>query len=139
MALWDLRRLDEALAAADQALAVQPGHAEALYTRANILRDLGRMTEALAGYEQVLATQPAHPHALNGAAQAALALCDWAKTDALTPRLKQNAAAGPALIQPFVLLGYDDDPALQRRCAENYVRRTVPPRQPLWPWRALSP
>ena len=39
--------------------------------------------------------------------------------------------AGPALIQPYVLLGYDDDPALQRRCAENYVRRTVPPRAAL--------
>ncbi|HEY8253413.1 MAG TPA: tetratricopeptide repeat protein [Rhizomicrobium sp.] len=128
MALWDLRRLQEALAAADRALTVQPAHAEALYTRANILRDLGRMAEALAGYEQALAIQPAHLHALNGAAQAALALCDWAKVETLTPRLKQNAAAGPALIQPYVLLGYDDDPLLQRRCAENYVRRTVPPR-----------
>jgi predicted O-linked N-acetylglucosamine transferase (SPINDLY family) len=126
MVLWDLRRLDEALAAADRALASQPGHAEALYTRANILRDQGRMAEALAGYEQVLAAQPGHPHALNGAAQAALALCDWRKTEALAPRVKENAAQGPALIQPFVLLGYDDDPALQRRCAETYVRRTVP-------------
>jgi len=131
MALWDLRRLQEALAAADQALAVQPAHAEALYTRANILRDLGRMAEALADYEQVLAIQPAHLHALNGAAQAALALCDWQKSEALAPRLKQNAAGGPALIQPFVLLGYDDDPALQRACAEHYVRRTVPPRAAL--------
>ena len=131
MALWDLRRLPEALTAADKTLAVQPGHAEALYTRANILRDMGRMAEALADYEQVLAIQPAHLHALNGAAQAALTLCDWPKVEALTPRLKDNAANGPALIQPFVLLGYDDDPALQRRCAENYVRRTAPPRAPL--------
>ena len=131
MALWDLRRLPEALTAADQALKVQPAHAEALYTRANILRDLGRMAEALADYEQALAIQPAHLHALNGGAQAALALCDWAKVGTLTPRLKQNAAAGPALIQPYVLLGYDDDPLLQRRCAENYVRRTVPPRAAL--------
>jgi len=131
MALWDLRRLPEARAAADQALNVQPTHAEALYTRANILRDLGRMAEALADYEQALAIQPAHLHALNGAAQTALALCDWAKAEALAPRLKQNAAAGPALIQPYVLLGYDDDPLLQRRCAENYVRRTVPPRAAL--------
>ena len=131
LVLNDLRRLDEALAAAGKALAIQPAHAEALYTKANILRDLGRMSEALASYERVLAAQPAHPHALNGMAQAALALCDWAKVEALTPRLKENAAHGPALIQPFVLLGYDDDPALQRACAENYVRRTVPPRPAL--------
>jgi len=128
MALWDLRRLQQALVAANQALTAQPAHAEALYTRANILRDLGRMAEALADYEQVLAIQPAHLHALNGAAQAALALCDWPKVEALTPRVKNNASSGPALIQPYVLLGYDDDPALQRACAENYVRRTVPAR-----------
>jgi protein O-GlcNAc transferase len=131
IALWELRRLDEALAAADKALATQPGHAEALYARANVLRDLGRMAEALAGYEQVMQVQPAHLHALNGAAQAALALCDWKKTEALAPRLKDSAANGPALVQPFVLLGYDDDPALQRRCAETYIRRTVPPRPAL--------
>jgi len=131
MALWDLRRLQEALVAANQALTAQPAHAEALYTRANILRDLGRMAEALADYEQVLAIQPAHLHALNGAAQAALALCDWPKVEALTPRVKNNASSGPALIQPYVLLGYDDDPALQRACAENYVRRTVPARAAL--------
>lgn len=131
MILQDLRRLDEALAAADQALAVQPGHAKALYTKANILRDLGRMAEALAVYEQVLAAEPAHPHALNGAALAALALCDWRKVESLAPRLKENAKSGPALIQPFVLLGYDDDPGLQRACAETYVRRTVPACAPL--------
>ncbi len=125
MMLWDLRRLDEAVGGhRPRRLPRQPGHAEALYTRANILRDLGRMAEALAGYEQA----GAHPNALNGAAQAALALCDWQKVETLAPRLKANAAQGPALIQPFVLLGYDDDPALQRACAENYVRRTVPAR-----------
>ena len=37
----------------------------------------------------------------------------------------------PALIQPFVLMGYSDDAALLRRCAENYVHRVAPPQPPL--------
>jgi protein O-GlcNAc transferase len=132
IALFDLRRLDKALAAADRALEVQPGFAEALYMRGNILRDLGRIADALASYEQALAANPAHLHALNGMAQTAAILCDWPRTAALTPRLEGAVTTGRALIQPFVLLGYSDDAALLRRCAENYVRHFAPPQPPLW-------
>jgi protein O-GlcNAc transferase len=129
--LWDLGRLEEALVASDRALAIAPRSAEALYIKANILRDLKRLDAALVHYEMTLAANPAHQHALTGAAQMALGLCDWQRADALGPRVKDNAANGPAIIQPLVLLGYSDDAALQRRCAENYVRRTVPVRPAL--------
>lgn len=126
--LWDLGRLEEALVACGRALEHGPLAAEALYVKANILRDLKRLDEALTHYEQALAVNPAHLHALNGMAQVALGLCDWQRVAALGPQLMDNAANGPSVIQPFVLLGYSDDAALQRRCAENYVRRTVPAR-----------
>jgi protein O-GlcNAc transferase len=129
--LWDLGRLEEALAASDRALTLAPSSAEALYIKANILRDLKRLDAALTHYEMTLAANPAHQHALTGAAQMALGLCDWQRVDALGPRVKDNAANGPAIIQPLVLLGYSDDAALQRHCAENYVRRTVPMRPAL--------
>jgi predicted O-linked N-acetylglucosamine transferase (SPINDLY family) len=123
--LWDQGRLEEALTACGHALERGPRSAEAFYVKANILRDLKRLDEALAHYEQALAANPAHTHALNGIAQMALGLCDWQRVAALVPRLMDNAANGPSIVQPFVLLGYSDDAALQRRCAENYVRRTV--------------
>ena len=99
--LWDLGRLEEALVASDRALAIAPSSAEALYIKANILRDLKRLDAALAHYEMTLAANPAHQHALNGAAQMALGLCDWQRVDALGPRVKDNAANGPAMIQPL--------------------------------------
>ncbi len=129
--LWDMKRLPEALAAADRALGVQPGFAEALYVKANILRDLGRTDEALIAYEAALKSNPAHPHALNGAAQVARIVCDWNRTEVLTPRVIENAPGGRAVIQPFVLMGYSDDAALQRRCAESLVRKFVPRRPAL--------
>ena len=129
--LWDMKRLPEALAAVDRALGVQPGFAEALYVKANVLRDLGRTGEALEAYEATLKSNPAHPHALNGAAQVARIVCDFKRVEALTPQVIQNAPRGRAVIQPFVLMGYSDDAALQRRCAENLVRMFVPQRPAL--------
>ena len=126
LALFELKRPDAALKAAEAALAVQADFAEALYVKANILRDLGRQEEALATYESALTSNPAHPNALNGAAQVARILCDFQRAEALAPRVIENAQAGPALIQPFVLMAYSDDAALLRRCAETYVHRVAP-------------
>jgi protein O-GlcNAc transferase len=129
--LRDMKRFEEALAAVEKVLAVQPGFGEALYLRGNVLADLGRLDAALESHDAALAANPDHPHALNGAARAALILCDWARTATLAPQLVQAVATGRAIIQPFTLLGYTDDAALQRRCAETYVQRMVPPAPPL--------
>jgi len=110
---------------------VQADFTEALYVRGNILRDLGRLKEAQESFERVLQVAPQHPLALNGLAQASAALCDWTRTASLAPRLKSDIQAGRAVIQPFVLMGYSEDGALLRRCAENYVHRTAPAQPPL--------
>ncbi|MDB5734073.1 MAG: hypothetical protein JWN16_710 [Alphaproteobacteria bacterium] len=131
MLLWDMKRFDDALAAVDVALAAKPGFGEALYLRGNILTDLQRPDEALRSYEAALAASPDHPHALNGVARTALALCDWPRTASLAPQVAQAVVTGRAVIQPFTLLGYGDDAALQRQCAESYIRRILPPVPPL--------
>ena len=126
IALVDLRRLDQALAASEVALAVQPDFAEALYVRGNILRDLGQLAEAQSSYAAALQKSPQHGLALNGLAQTSAVLCDWDRTAALLPRLKSDVLANRSLIQPFVLMGYSEDAALLRRCAENYVHHVAP-------------
>jgi protein O-GlcNAc transferase len=132
LALWELRRFGEALAACDQALALRPDFAEAWNTRGGLLSDLQRFDEALECYDKAFALDPRHPHALNGLASAALNLCDWERTAALAEPLKEAIAAGRAVIQPFLLLGYFDDPALQLRCAGRYLRNVVLAPPPLW-------
>jgi predicted O-linked N-acetylglucosamine transferase (SPINDLY family) len=79
----------------------------------------------------VLQIAPSHGLALNGLAQMATSLCDWDRMAALTPRLVNDIVHGRSLIQPFVLMGYTQDAALLRRCAENYVHRIAPRQPPL--------
>jgi tetratricopeptide (TPR) repeat protein len=54
------RRLDEALASYDRALAVRPQYAEALSNRGITLQNLKRFDEALVSYDRALAVRPAH-------------------------------------------------------------------------------
>jgi predicted O-linked N-acetylglucosamine transferase (SPINDLY family) len=58
-------RLPQALADIEEALAINPGDADAALNRANVLKLLDRPQEALAGYEQALGLKPAWAQAEN--------------------------------------------------------------------------
>jgi protein O-GlcNAc transferase len=128
-----LKRFADSLADCDQALALDPDFADALYNRGNALTELSRPQEALADYERALAIDPDHPSALSGLANAALLIGDWQRTADLKERLRDDMLADRSVIQPFVVMGYWDDNALQLKAAQNYVRRAGPgPLPHLW-------
>ena len=107
--------------------------AELLHNRGNALLKLQRYAEALASHEQALRCDPNHQPAFAGLATAALLTCDWARTTKLAGKLEADVAAGHSTINPFTFLGYCDSPALQLKCAQAFVRRTVPQSlTPLW-------
>jgi hypothetical protein len=54
---------ERAIALYEQVIAVDPGHAEAHYKRANALRLIGRLEEALAGYDRAIAQKADYAHA----------------------------------------------------------------------------
>ncbi len=54
------RQFDQATAAAERALRLAPGNAEAFYQRATVPHVQGRSEEALKGYDQALAADPRH-------------------------------------------------------------------------------
>jgi protein O-GlcNAc transferase len=133
VALWSLKRFTDSLADCDRAITLRPGFADALYNRGNALAELNRPAEALASYEQTLEIDPDHPNALSGLANAAMTIGDWPRTKDLAPRIKAAVLDGKSVIQPFVVMGYCDDNALQLRCAQNYVRQSGPgPLPRLW-------
>jgi predicted O-linked N-acetylglucosamine transferase (SPINDLY family) len=114
-------RGEEALVSYAASLKAAPGNGATLYNQAVALGQLGRFAEALAGFEAVLAIHPRHPYALSGAAMAASNLCDWPKMATLKEQMVRAVADESAVIFPFTLLAYCDDPALQRRAAETYL------------------
>jgi predicted O-linked N-acetylglucosamine transferase (SPINDLY family) len=125
IAQLDLGRPADALASFDAALALRPEHADAQYNRAAALRDLKRLAEAAAGFERALALKPDHRYAFGAMADAALAICDWARTASLAGVLEERVARRGSIISPFTLLGYGSSPALQLEAARSSIAGKV--------------
>jgi predicted O-linked N-acetylglucosamine transferase (SPINDLY family) len=65
LALQGLKRLDEAVASYDRALALKPDYAEALLNRGLALEELKHFYEALESHDRALALKPDYAEALN--------------------------------------------------------------------------
>jgi tetratricopeptide (TPR) repeat protein len=65
LALQGLKRLDEAVASYDRALALQPDNAETLNNRGLALHELTHFGEALESYDRALAIRPDYAEVLN--------------------------------------------------------------------------
>jgi len=124
-ALQALHRYPEALTAYHEALAIRPDYVEALNNQGNALLTLRRYDEALANFEKVLLLEPRHPYARTGAARAAAAVCDWERTAKVSGELPKLIEQGEFL-DPFTLLAYCGDPALQLRCAQKTLHGLSP-------------
>lgn len=131
-ALKELDRPDEALQCYDRALALKPDFPDALFNRGAVLAGLRRFDAAIASYERALDIEPCHRLAFSGLLDAALHVCDWARTTKIEGRFAAHIVERQSFVEPFALLGISDDPALHLQCARNYVRDTI--KVPPQPW-----
>ena len=125
-ALNALKHHDEALASYEQALVLKPDFADAHSNRADVLKELRRYDEAIVSYERALAIDPEHVDASVGVADAALSMCDWARTATLAGPIAERVRAGKPTVGPFTLLAFFDDPELHRKGAETFVTERIP-------------
>ena len=132
-ALEEMGRQDDALSSYDRAIALQPDYARAYADRGLTLMGLRRFNEAAQSCEKAMALDPGHKFALGGLAGAALYACDWDKVADVRAAVEKSVLAQEAAIAPGTLLGFADDPALQRTCATAFIADmigTTP--TPLW-------
>jgi predicted O-linked N-acetylglucosamine transferase (SPINDLY family) len=123
-ALRLLGRYEAALESYDRAIALNPGYSQAHSNRAGTLQLMKRYREALQGFEAAMALDTANPSAFGGAAMAALNLCDFPRAARYAAQMPARVASGQ--VQPWGLLGYSSDEALQRQCAEKLIAARFP-------------
>ena len=139
LCLRALGRQDDAVAAFDAALALAPDHAETLAERATLLFDLGRHAEALPGLDIAARAQPGRVDIAVARHFSAGMLCRWDAAEAATVQgLLTDATGSTGTVNPFPLVFFTEDPALQRRWAERRAAQiaaghTVALAPPVWP------
>jgi predicted O-linked N-acetylglucosamine transferase (SPINDLY family) len=124
--LRDLKRLPEAIDSYDRAVAVKRDHAEALVNRGISLKELKRFDEAIASYDRALAIKPNCPFVLGHRLRAKMLICDWHELEADFNQLADKVEAGEKASTPFPILATPLSAALQKKCAEIYVRDHYP-------------
>jgi predicted O-linked N-acetylglucosamine transferase (SPINDLY family) len=130
--LTKLRRFVDAVADFDRVIALKPDFADAFHNRGNALETLKRYPEAADSFARALTLKPDHPFALADLANAAAHICDWERRAELGAALARDVREGRSTVNPFVFVAFNDDPALQRECAEAYVRQTLPMGEQRW-------
>jgi predicted O-linked N-acetylglucosamine transferase (SPINDLY family) len=125
-------RFDEAIASYEAALEIQPDLVDALNNRGRTLHRLQKHRPSLDSYEAALAIAPGDSAALNGAALAALHLCDWDRYAVLEDTMMRQVAAG-RLTATLTLLACGGPETLQLPIAQaalaEMICETPPPRR----------
>jgi predicted O-linked N-acetylglucosamine transferase (SPINDLY family) len=124
--LRDLKRLPESIDSYNRALALKPDHAEALVNRGVSFKELKRYEEAIASYDRALAAKPNCPFALGHRIRAKMLICEWDRLEEDFQRLEKAIEAGEKPSTPFPVLTTPLSAALQKKCAEIYVRDHYP-------------
>jgi predicted O-linked N-acetylglucosamine transferase (SPINDLY family) len=129
--LQELGAYEEALASYARALRDKPGLADAYNNQGHALSDLGRSEEALQSYQCALELNPGLDWLSGAWFHTRLQLCDWAGLDAAFQRITAGVAAGAKVTQPFTVLAFADELALQRRAAEIFANESEQVERPL--------
>jgi protein O-GlcNAc transferase len=120
--LKSLKRYSEALKDLDRLVTLVPESASAHYNRGAVLLQQDRFDQAWNSLSRALALSPDHSDAFGALATAAIGGCSFERIDEIKPRLLEQISTGRIVVPPVIFLGQDEDPALQRRCAETNLQ-----------------
>ncbi len=131
IALKNLRRPDEALAAFSAALQLNPHLAEALNNRGNLFLQSRQFSKALVDLDAALALQSDQDWLQGTRLYAASHVFAWDGFEAERMAIEQAVRQGARAIQPLALQTLVDDPELQQLAARIWTQASCPPaRQP---------
>ncbi|MDR7334987.1 tetratricopeptide repeat protein [Roseateles asaccharophilus] len=128
IALRQLHRAADALAAYDEALKLNPQFVEALNNRGNLRLLARRFSPALDDFEHALALKPDSDWLAGLRLYAAMHIYQWQGLDEQLAMLRQAVAQGQKVIQPLALQCLLDDPVAQQQAARTWAQHSFPPK-----------
>ena len=122
----ELRRHDEAFAAYDKALSLEPGMAEAWLARGILLTELKRHDEAFAAYDKATLLKPDLPGAEGARLHAKMQVCSWDNFESDCNHLIESVRHDKASTAPFGFLSIHSTVEDQYNCARLWANKLYP-------------
>ena len=136
LALQQLARPADAIPYYRHALSLNPHYPDPLHNIASALADVKDYAASAKAFELVLARDPENVIARTQAAFVRMQICELSAARVL-PSFEELTARGPALLPPWMMLAFGDDPEWQLRCSRTWAEASSHP-QPLPPLVARS-
>lgn len=106
-----------------RAVDLNPSNTNALQSNAEVLRELGRLSEALSSLQSALAMAPQQDGLLGAILGVKTVMASWGGYSELNAEIEIALSKGALPTTPFTLLATRDDPELQRKGAEAWVKK----------------
>ena len=120
--LVELKRYDDAFANYNHAIQLKPDYAEAYHSRGNLFFISTRYEEALKDFDRAFQLKPGMDYLLGALLHAKMHLCDWSNFHALLNKMTEHVIKQVKTITPFAALALIDNPELQKRTTEIYIK-----------------
>ena len=119
----ELGRGDDAFAAYNRAIALDPNIAEAHAGCGNMLAALRRYDEAIKAYDKALAIAPGIEFVESERLHCKMRLCDWSNFSSELQHLTGQAKTGKLDAHPFEFLSMSNSAQEQLECAKTWISR----------------
>ncbi len=126
ISLHELRHYSEAVTCFDEALSLKRDYAEAWSNKGAIFNEIKLYDHAIICYENALRIKPDIDWIYGDLLNLKLKICNWVELINELDILSQKIIKHQAVVTPFVLLALIDDPLLQKKLCEFYVKKKYP-------------
>ena len=126
IALFELERLDDAIHSYGNAIAINPELAEAHNNLGHVFSKLNQYLDSLKAYEKASVINPDLNYVLGNILGAKMNSCNWDNLPNLLKEVSQKVTNNVNAIDPFILFGLIDSPALTRKAIELRINSGHP-------------
>ena len=131
IAFSEIENLDEAVKSYQKAVAIKPEFADAHNNLGSVLQKLHRYEDAIRSFEKAFDIKPNIDYILGNILSAKMNSCNWDDFSILLNNAKKKIINNEKVVDPFNLMAWSDDPALQRKATELMVNSVYPKNQSL--------
>lgn len=123
----NLKMYTEAIKCYEQALSIDNSIPEIYFSTGKTLVQMAKYEESIFFFEKLIQINPEHTYALGELINAKIQICNWIDLEQNINDCLTQITMSKDACQPFYMVAFSDNPAIQKKCANLYINKNYPP------------